>query len=158
MLVRILTLRFDTALDAFDDAPLVDFIKDKAVLSIKEYFFIKNETPYLAVIINYEPVQDRARKKTERRRDDAWRAFLEEKDMPLFNLLRSWRAEHSKQEGVPPYVICDNKQLAMIVAKRPQNLTGLLQIKGLGKGRVEKYGLAILEALKKNSSEKPNEA
>jgi len=155
MLVRILTLRFSTALDSFDDTPLVDFIKDKAVLSLKEYFFIKNETPYLAVIVNYEPVQEPAKtvpKKGERRKNDEWRALLQDSDMPLFETLRSWRAEYCKKEGVPPYIICNNVELAKIVLAKPQTLAALMQIEGFGKARVEKYGKAILKVLKQNSS------
>lgn len=39
LLVRVLTLRFDPVLDGFEDAPLRDFLKDKAILSIREHFF-----------------------------------------------------------------------------------------------------------------------
>jgi len=161
MLVRILTLRFSTALDAFDDTPLVEFIKDKAVLSLKEYFFIKNETPYLAIIISYEPVVESTNgvsKKAKHRgsRDEAWRSLLQDKDMPLFDSLRSWRMEYSKKEGVPAYIICKNEELAKIAAARPQNITALMQIDGFGKAKAEKYGQAILEVLKINSDKQQN--
>jgi len=160
MLVRILTLRFSTALDGFDDASLVDFIKDKVVLSLKEYFFIKNETPYLAIIINYEAVAESTNtiKKGERRgsRDEAWRSLLQDKDMPLFDSLRSWRAEYCKKEGVPPYIICKNEELAKIVVAKPQSITALIQIDGFGKAKAEKYGKAILEVLKINTDKQAN--
>jgi superfamily II DNA helicase RecQ len=67
----------------------------------------------------------------------------------LFNTLRDWRAERCKKDGVPPYVICTNQQLAAVVAQRPQSLTGLMRIEGIGKAKAEKYGqemLAILSA------------
>jgi hypothetical protein len=60
MLIRIITLRFSAALDGFDDNPLTEFIKDKSVVSLKEHFFIRNETPYLAVVVIYEPVLEMA--------------------------------------------------------------------------------------------------
>jgi len=159
MLIRIFTLRFNAALDAFDDTPLVDFIKDKAILSLKEYFFIKNETPYLAIIVNYEPVREEVPsliKKGERRGEEAWRTLLQESDMPLFNNLRSWRAEYCKKEGIPPYVVCNNKQLAQIVTTRPQTITALMQVEGFGKTKAEKYGKAMLEVLKIKSEQQEN--
>ncbi len=60
MLIRIITLRVSAALDGFDDNPLTEFIKDKSVVSLKEHFFIRNETPYLAVVVIYEPVLEMA--------------------------------------------------------------------------------------------------
>jgi ATP-dependent DNA helicase RecQ len=87
-------------LDGFDDAPLRDFIKDKEVLSIRDHFFVKNEVPYLAVIINYRPqpiVAAPAPKAGERgKSDESWRALIAEADVPLFNALRDWRATRSR--------------------------------------------------------------
>jgi hypothetical protein len=51
--------------------------------------------------------------------------MVSEADLPLFNTLRDWRLERSKQKGVPPYVICTNRQLAATVQARPQSLVNL---------------------------------
>ena len=37
MLVKVITLRFDPLIDSFNDSVLVDFIKDKGILSIREH-------------------------------------------------------------------------------------------------------------------------
>jgi superfamily II DNA helicase RecQ len=50
--------------------------------------------------------------KTEKGRDESYKEMLTETDWPLFNVLREWRAGRSKEEGIPPYVICTNLQLA----------------------------------------------
>jgi len=39
-----------------------------------------------------------------------------------------------KQEGVPPYVICNNKQLAEMVSVRAQSLADLLKVEGFEQG------------------------
>ena len=126
LLIHIITLRFSTAMDGFDDTPLTDFIKDKSVVSLRDHFFIRNETPYLVVVVVYEAVAELVPKKktgtSARQRDATWRALLQDADMPLFEALRSWRAERCKQDGIPPYVICNNKQLAKIAGSRPQTL------------------------------------
>lgn len=72
---------------------------------------------------------------------------MTEAELPLFNTLRNWRTERSKREGVPPYVICTNRQLAAMVKARPQSLTRLADIQGFGKAKPEKYGRDILEIL-----------
>ncbi len=151
MLIRIMTLRFSAALDRFDDNLLTEFVKDKSVVSLREHFFIRNETPYLAIVIIYEPVTEpEISKQTgqSRKRDESWRALLSDADMPIFDSLRSWRAERCKTDGIPPYVICNNKELAKIAAARPQTLSGLMQIEGFGKGKAEKYGAEMLAVLK----------
>jgi hypothetical protein len=111
MLIKIITLRFSAALDRFDDSPLTEYIKDKSVVSLREHFFMRNETPYLAVVVVYEPVLETLAAKQAgkpRQRDESWRALLSDADMPLFDSLRSWRGERCKKEGIPPYVICKN--------------------------------------------------
>ncbi len=60
--------------------------------------------------------------------------------MPLFNALRDWRAERSKRDGVPPYLICTNKQLVAMIKARPRSLGKLGEIEGIGKAKLEKYG------------------
>lgn len=150
MLARVITLRFEASMDSFDDGPLRDFLKDKDVRAIREYFFVKDDTPYLAVLVTYflpqaqpAPLQAPARV----REDTSWRAWVTEPDLPLFNALRDWRSERSKREGVPPYVICTNRQFAAMVKTRPQSLTALGDIAGFGRGKLEKYGQDILALL-----------
>lgn len=154
MLLRVITLRFSTALDGFDDCPLTDFLRDKSVLSLRDHFFVRNETPYLAVVVTYEPMKESLPpgKNGDKRRqgEESWRGLLSDAAMPLFDTLRSWRSERCKQEGIPPYVICTNKQLANMVAARPQSLAALLQVEGFGQAKAEKYGQALLELLRMN--------
>jgi superfamily II DNA helicase RecQ len=71
-------------------------------------------------------------------------------DTPLrdfCNALRDWRSERSKREGVPPYVICTNRQFAAMVKARPQSLATLAEIEGVGKAKLEKYGRDLLAIL-----------
>ena len=164
MLIRVITLRFSAVMDGFDDTPLTEFIKDKSVISLREHLFIRNETPYLVVIVVYDPVQETAlvnkaegNNVSRNKRDESWHALLSDKDMPLFDTLRSWRSERCKKEGIPPYVICNNKQLAGIVKACPQSIAALMQIDGIGKVKVEKYGQEILAQLKgKNEKSTPD--
>ncbi len=55
MFVRIFTVKFHVATECFDDQEVQEFIKDKEVLSIREHFFVKHETPYLVLIVTYLP-------------------------------------------------------------------------------------------------------
>ncbi len=150
MFVRIFTLRFNPATDGFANQPVEAFLADKEVLSIHDHFFVSDHAPYLALVVCYRPsaIVDAAAKSAEgykrERRDESWRELLTEADWPLFNALRNWRNERSKQEGIPPYVICNNRQLAAMVKMRPQSMEALRRIEGFGDAKLGKYGKDLL--------------
>ena len=150
MLARVLTVRFDPALEAFDDGPLREFLKAREAIAVREHFFVRNHVPYLAILVIYAlapPMSEPAVGGRSKDWESGWRSQLSEGDLPLFNALREWRAERASREGVPPYLVCTNKQLAAIVNARPQSLTKLGVIDGIGKARLEKYGQDLLAML-----------
>ena len=61
--------------------------------------------------------------------------------------LRHWRAEKAREQGVPAYVILHDKTLNELAIQRPQTLTALLQIPGIGVAKAERYGNALLAVL-----------
>ncbi|MBF8271094.1 MAG: hypothetical protein HW380_199 [Magnetococcales bacterium] len=82
-------------------------------------------------------------------RDEGWRKTLKDAAMPMFNTLREWRAKRAREEGVPPYFVCTNKQLADVVRLQPENVTALAKVDGFGAGRLKKYSQEILAVLGK---------
>lgn len=162
MLTRVITLRFNGMLDGFDDAPLHDFIRDKEVVSVHDHFFVRHDQPYLAMVVSYtlKPIvteADAANSGAERKpRNESWREFVAEADVPLFNTLRDWRAARSKRDGLPPYVICTNRQLAAIIAARPQTMGQLGEIEGFGKAKLERYGADVLANFSRAQSKPAN--
>ena len=147
MLIKVISLTFDSAIGNFNDSEVRDFLKDKEVISIQEHFFVKNEVPYLTLVVKYFPYRQEldSTLAPQGKRDEAWREMLLESDMGLFNLLREWRSKRSRAEGVPPYILFTNKQLAQLIKNRPISLTDLEKVDGVGKAKVEKYGKDILE-------------
>ncbi|MCU1455221.1 MAG: ATP-dependent helicase UvrD/PcrA [Acidimicrobiales bacterium] len=64
--------------------------------------------------------------------------------------LRSWRSTRSKADGVPAYVVVNDKHLRGIALARPTSTTLLAACDGIGPTKLEKYGdeiLAVIEAL-----------
>ncbi len=64
---------------------------------------------------------------------------------PLFEALRAWRRAEAARQKVPPYVIFHDQTLADIARIRPSNRDALLDIDGIGQGKLERYGDAVLE-------------
>jgi ATP-dependent DNA helicase RecQ len=65
--------------------------------------------------------------------------------------LRNWRNEQASQTGLAPYMIAHNDSLMQIAILQVKSKEDLLQIKGFGEKRAEKYGDEILKVL--NSAE-----
>jgi superfamily II DNA helicase RecQ len=151
MQIHIFTIHFNPVLDRFDDSELQAFIRDKAVLSASDHFFVRDGVPYLALVVHTHPeptAPDTGRPK-KNIRDESWRDLLNEADWPLFNSLRAWRQERAKQDGIPPYIICTNRMLAQIIHDRPQSLEAMGKIHGLGSGKLQKYGRELLQLLRR---------
>ncbi|HEU0337650.1 MAG TPA: ATP-dependent DNA helicase RecQ [Gaiellaceae bacterium] len=69
-------------------------------------------------------------------------------DAGLVELLRGWRRERSRTDGVPAYVVLHDATLDELAAVRPTSLAELGRVKGFGPVKVERYGedlLAVLE-------------
>ncbi len=64
-----------------------------------------------------------------------------------FDALREWRSEVARSHGVPAYVIFQNATLREIAIARPDSLSALSRVSGVGAKKLESYGRLILERL-----------
>ena len=74
-------------------------------------------------------------------------------DEALFQTLRAWRLEQARTQKVPPYVVFHDSHLRAIAAHRPVTLEALSELKGVGPGKLEKYGAAVVELVRKHLEE-----
>jgi len=65
----------------------------------------------------------------------------------LFERLRALRKRLASEHGVPPYVIFNDATLRAMVLLRPQTEEELLEVPGVGKVKLERYGQAFLAEL-----------
>ncbi len=156
-----MTLRYDPVLDAFDEAVLGDFLKSRRLLGLRDHFFLTEGGPRLALVLRYEPREEfegpakaaSAQNLKGKGKSEKWRELLAPEDLPVFNTLREWRRERAHRDGVPPYVICSNHQLALLVKARPGTLAKLGEVEGFGKGKIERYGREMLAILHSEKGE-----
>jgi DNA helicase-2/ATP-dependent DNA helicase PcrA len=66
------------------------------------------------------------------------------REAALRETLTEWRRERSKADGVPAYVVFDNKTLDAIARVEPTNLVELGAISGIGPAKLERYGADVL--------------
>jgi len=143
--LKIFTFRFSESIDGFDDKPLQEFIADKEVIDFSEHFFIYEKTPYLTVLLSYRlPAADEKRK--QKSRPDPAKE-LDEQEKQAYDALRTWRAVRARQEGIPPYMIANNKQLAKMIKLRATTKSALAKVEGIGDAKIAKYGDEILQTI-----------
>ena len=66
----------------------------------------------------------------------------------LFNRLRIWRRDTAIKEGVKPYIIFSDATLIELCNKLPKTEQELLEIRGMGEKKFNKYGEELLKRLK----------
>ncbi len=68
-------------------------------------------------------------------------------DDALWERLRAWRAQTAGRAGVPPYVVFHDRTLVEVAARKPATLAVLAEVPGMGRAKLEKYGLELLAML-----------
>ena len=156
--IKIFTLRFSTALGEFDDSDVMRFLADKELIEMRDHFYVHQGLPYLTVIVLFNSVvtietdKNQGNTGKQQERFDP-KEVLSDEDWSLYTSLKEWRNELAKSEGIPPYIIATNRQIAEIAKDRPDSLEGLKKIAGLGKAKIESYGAAILGFISKTGKQ-----
>ena len=97
----------------------------------------------LTVLQAPEALDSTTRSGRPKRRGEA-AADLADDTLPLFDALRAWRRAEAARQGLPPYVIFHDQTLADIARARPWDLDALSAINGVGQGKLDRYGTAVL--------------
>ncbi|CEA08692.1 ATP-dependent DNA helicase UvrD2 [Arthrobacter saudimassiliensis] len=71
-------------------------------------------------------------------------------DEATFEALREWRRTEAADAGVPAFVVFTDATLEAIAEDRPENLTRLGTLPGVGPAKLERYGEAVLRILADN--------
>ena len=75
-------------------------------------------------------------------------AALDTSGRALFERLREVRLGFARDQGVPPYTVFPDRVLVELVTRRPSTAEELLEISGVGRVKLERYGAAFLAALR----------
>ena len=94
-----------------------------------------------AVQLRVDPKEQRA---SRRARPLAPADALEDADRILWDALRECRRQIAAEHRVPPYVIFHDSTLLQMVEAKPGTEEDLLQLSGIGRTKLEKYGLDFL--------------
>lgn len=88
------------------------------------------------------------RKTAPASRSSAPQSDLSAADEALFQLLRKWRGDTAREQGVPAYVILHDKTLRELAEVRPVSHGLLAGITGMGSAKIEHYGEELLHLIR----------
>ena len=63
----------------------------------------------------------------------------------VYNALKSWRKIKATKENIRPYIIFSDSSLIEIANKKPNTKEELMNIRGMGEKKLERYGNEILK-------------
>jgi ATP-dependent DNA helicase RecQ len=138
---------FHLAEDGFDAGPLEEFCRSHDVKGWVQHFFIDGGCPRLALVLEYEEVADARPSGRPQRGERDFRRELPAPARPAYDRLRDWRSLRARRDGVPVYVVFNNRELAAIAGAMPANREALRAIEGIGKGKADKYADDVFTVL-----------
>lgn len=144
--LRLVTVSFDTESGAFPAEPLADVPGE--VVSVVEHFFFHDGVPRLLLVVQYHRPEERGgriRGRSARKADP--RQELNPDEAALYDRLRVWRRGRAEADGVPPYVVLNNRELAAVARHRPTSLATLREVEGIGQNKAQRYGPDLLRVI-----------
>jgi superfamily II DNA helicase RecQ len=68
-------------------------------------------------------------------------------DPEVVERLKKWRLEQARSQGVPAYVVFNDRTLEAIASIRPSSEAALLGVPGIGPAKLDAYGEQLLDLL-----------
>ncbi|MFD0859308.1 DNA helicase RecQ [Roseovarius aquimarinus] len=80
-------------------------------------------------------------------RRPAVKALVSDEDAPLLSALKAKRRAFAEAQGVPAYIVFNDRTLIEMAEARPASLDEMARIGGVGAKKLEQYGDAFLEVI-----------
>ncbi len=105
------------------------FLASHRILTVDREFIADGPASHWALCVTYLPSSNQPTPIKRPKVD--YRELLSPEDFAVYSRLRALRKEFAEHDGIPPYAVFTNEQLAAMVTQR-----------------IEKYGQAFIDALK----------
>lgn len=146
--IRVFKIRLNNAYTDEDEALLNDFLESVNVVSLSTSIVSDRMETFWSCLLHYEIID-------EDRLDDALRIQydsaepLSPEDDEIFFAVKIWRDEEAERLRMPPSMILHNSHIKTIIKLGIETPEDLWRVRGISKKKIEKYGLQILEIIRK---------
>lgn len=121
------------------------FLRGHKVVQVDKQFVTLGDCAYWSFCVNYLMTAPLAAVSGEKREKVDYKNVLDEEHFKVFSRLRAYRKQIADQDAVPAYAVFTDAELAVLAQAEGLTTQTMLQIDGIGKKRVEKYGALLLE-------------
>lgn len=129
-------------------AEMNGFLRGQRIVSVARQWVSECGLPGWAFCVEYAPDKTPPAIGGEpgRPRID-YKEVLGEREFAEFARLRQIRRALAEADGVPPFVVFTDAQLAGLSRLAPLTLEGMKTVEGIGPGKLDRYGSRVLSAL-----------
>ena len=145
MNIRVFNIRLSKEFCIVDQNRMNEFLDSVEVKLTSTNFVTTGTTDYWSAVVFYDIKKSTEKPKEEKPNFED----LSQHEKEIFMALKQWRNDMASDLGWSAFRICHNSHLMAIADAKPETLEELIQGKGFGEIRSEKYGediLAILNA------------
>ena len=128
---------------AAGEEALNNFLASHRIVAVEKQWHDSEQNPAWCFVVGYEGEKTTGNK----RAPVDYKEVLDDDDFQRFARLRELRNRLAKEEGVPPYSVFTNEQLAALVTQRVVTVEAMAAIPGIGKSRIERYAKDFLPLL-----------
>jgi superfamily II DNA helicase RecQ len=132
-----------------EEETLNQFLAQHRILNIEKHMVQNGAASVWTVGVSYAEAGNAGPATGTKKSKVDYREVLNPEDFAVFAQLRELRKTMSEKDGVPPYAIFTNDQLAELVKRRVSTPAAMREIDGIGDSRVEKYSSPFLAVLQK---------
>ena len=143
MKVKVLKIRIDDRFQITDEAIVNDYLSRFEIVNMNAKL-VADEITYWSVLIYYN---DKKNTVISSKTTVNSESELSDEEKIIYNKLKDWRADEAREAQLPAYIIFHNSHLMSIARHKACTLDDLENVNGIGKRKVEKFGIGILEVL-----------
>ena len=127
------------------------FLRGHKVVQVDKELVRLGEQSYWSFCVNY--LVTTLSFETEKKEKIDYKNVLTEEQFKIFSRLRSCRKIISEKEGYPAYSVFTDAELSLM--SQTENLVpeSIVKIEGIGKKRMERFGLVLLELYYKDNNQ-----
>ncbi|MEI6297526.1 MAG: HRDC domain-containing protein [bacterium] len=129
------------------------FLAAHKVLEIEQRFFQNDKGACWSFCVRYLISNSVDFSHPSNKQKVDYKEILNENEFSVFSKLREYRKIIASKDAVPAYAVFTDEELAGIARLPVLEAAKLIEIKGIGDKKVEKYGNQLIELFKSKSSE-----
>lgn len=152
MQIRLFTIPIGDAGSLQDE--MNRFLRGKRVLDVCEHFVEEGANSCWCFLVKYLEGDIKESSTAGVRRDRVdYKNLLDPVSFARFARLRVVRKKLAEEDGLPAFALFTDDQMAELAKIEPLTLEAMKQVRGIGAGKVERFGVRVLALLEGSENE-----